>query len=311
MTSLKQLQIKRKSIDKIRKVTRAMEAVSAVKMRKSQERALATRGYTRAAMRILSKISEGVDFRDTPLTEERKDGKYGIVIITSDKGLAGSLNSAVLKQTEKFLTSELITTKNAFCICLGKKGRNFFKKRGFEIIHFEENKRDNVREIDMKRLTDIIIGKHLNGETKSWDLIYTNFESTFEQHAVKRRLFPLSRIALEEVITAIIPTKGKYADRKKVLRQRKQRNVYIIEEKENNGNIFERLVPLLGNILLYHALLESKASEHSARMVAMKGATDKAVELSKTLQLRFNKARQATITREIGEITSGIESMKN
>ena len=217
----------------------------------------------------------------------------------------------MLKQTEKFLNSESITAKNALCICLGKKGKDFFKKRGFEIIYFEENKRDNVREIDMKRLTDIIIEKHLNKETKSWNLIYTNFESTFEQHAVRRRLFPLSRVALEEVIAAIIPTKGKYADEKIIQKQRKQENIYTIEEKEKNGNIFEQLVPLLGNILLYHALLESKASEHSARMVAMKGATDTAGELSKTLQIKFNKARQAAITREIGEITSGIESMKN
>jgi len=306
MSNLKQLQIKRKSIDKTRKVTRAMEAVSAVKMRKAQERALVSRDYAYAAMRILSKISEGIDFKGTPLTEARTGGKIGIIVITSDKGLAGSLNSSILKKLDHFIKEKNVTPENAVCICLGKKGRDYLQKRNFEIIHFEENKRDNVREIDMKRITDLAVKKHTQKETSYWRLIYTNFKSTFEQEAVSRRLFPLSKDALEDVIKGITPTTGKYSklDDENI----QYTNVYEVERTQK-GNILKQLIPMLGNILIFHALLESKASEHSARMVAMKGATDKAGELSKNLQRKFNKARQAAITAEIGEITSGMESM--
>lgn len=308
MSSLKQLKEKRQSVMKTRKVTRAMEAVSAVKMRKAQERALLTRDYTQAAMRILSKVSAQTDFKNTPLTEKREEGKIGLIIITSDKGLAGSLNSSVLKVVNKIIQEKKITPENAICICIGKKGGDFLKNRGFEINYFEENKRDNVREMDMQRLTNVTITKHFARETKAWYLLYTNFESTFEQKAIRRRLFPLSKLALEETIESIIPKKGKFSEEKIIKTDKK---LSYLVESETPGDILNEIVPMLGNVLLYHALLESKASEHSARMIAMKGATDKAGELSKTLQVKFNKARQAAITAEIGEITSGIESMKN
>ena len=307
MASLKQLKEKRQSINKTRKVTRAMEAVSAVKMRKAQERALGARGYATAALRILAQVSDSADFKNTPLTEKRAEGKVGLVVITSDKGLAGALNSAVIKQVETFIAEKNLDPKDTICIALGKRGHDYLKNRGYDIVHFEENKRDNVREIDMQRITDKVIKAHLDEETKSWYLIYTDFKSTFEQQAVRRRLFPLARKALEEVIASITPEKGKYADKQVDVHDTQY--AYTIEA-EDAESILQELTPMLANVIVFHALLESKASEHSARMVAMKGATDKAGELSKILQLQFNRARQAAITREVSEITSGIEAMK-
>jgi len=309
MASLKALKLKRQSVNKTRKVTRAMEAVSAVKMRKAQERALAARAYARAALRILSQISDKADFKNTPLTELRTHGKFGLIVITSDKGLAGSLNSAVIKQIGLLIKEKNLTPENTEVICLGRRGNDFLKARDFGILHYEENKRDNVREMDMHRITDIAIEKHLNGGTRAWYMLYTNFESTFDQSAVRRRLFPLSKPALEEVIKSIAPKTGKYSDGADDAIHQKQAGAYEIES-EDADDILSELTPLLGNILVYHALLESKASEHSARMVAMKGATDNAGKVAESLKRQFNKARQAAITAEIGEITSGIEAMR-
>ncbi len=305
MTSLKQLKEKRKSVNKTRKVTRAMEAVSAVKMRKAQERALSARGYARAALRILAQVAGASGFSEHPLTIKRTSGKVGLIVVTSDKGLAGSLNSAVLKKAADFLEEKSLTNKDVQCITLGRRGNDFFKNRKFEILHYEENKSDDVAEADMQRITEVALRKHLDAETRAWYIVYTNFKSTFEQEAKLSRLFPLSHNALEEIIKSITPEKGKYAENA----DDKSVSSYTVEA-ESGDDIMHLLAPMLGNILIYHTLLESKASEHSARMVAMKNATDKAGEMSHLLQLKFNKARQAAITREVSEITSGIEAMK-
>ncbi len=306
MASLKQLKEKRKSVNKTRKVTRAMEAVSAVKMRKAQERALSCRGYARAALRILAQVAGAKGFSEHPLTIKRETGKVGLMVVTSDKGLAGSLNSAVLKKVTDFLEEKSLSNKDVVCITLGRRGNDYFKNRGFEILHYEENKSDEVVEADMQRITEVALNEHLSKNTKSWYIIYTNFKSTFEQEARLSRLFPLSRDALEEIIASITPDKGKYAAEDT---QENAVSAYTVEA-DTNDDIMQFLAPVLGNILTYHTLLESKASEHSARMVAMKNATDKAGERSHILQLQFNKARQAAITREVSEITSGIEAMK-
>ena len=305
MAGLKHIKLKRESINKTRKVTRAMEAVSAVKMRKAQERALGGRAYAAAALRILRNVSETIDTHDHPLMQPRDKGAYGLIIVTSDKGLAGSLNSAVLKKVSAFLHNEKYADAEKVAVCIGRRGHEFARRRGLSVLEYRENKSDTVTEADMRAITDIVTDAHESGDTRAWYIAYTNFRSTFEQEAILRRLLPLSRGALDEVIAGIVPEKGKYADEGNGGRSA---SAYTIEPSPEA--IFASVIPELVNIVVYHALLESKASEHSARMVAMKNATDKAGELSHELQLAFNKARQAVITREVSEITSGIEAMK-
>ena len=301
MANLKALKLKRESINKTRKVTRAMEAVSAVKMRKSQERALGGRPYAAGALRVLDHLSTSVDVNEHPLFAARSTGKVGVLLITSDKGLAGSLNSAALKQVSKILSDD--SEKYVF-ICIGRRGHDFVKNRGYEVIHYEENKSDEVSEAQMRKITESVLALHRSADTARWLMIYTNFQSTFEQVALARQLLPLSKEALEEAVLSITPDKGKFSDTEK---QKAATFAYTVEP--NADEILDAIVDTLVNIMLYHALLETKASEHSARMVAMKNATDKAGELSHDLLLRFNKARQAVITREVSEITSGIEAM--
>lgn len=305
MAGLKQLKSKRESINKTRKVTRAMEAVSAVKMRKSQERALGGRAYAAGALRILSNLSGSVDTQNHFMMQPRTQGKYGLIVVTSDKGLAGSLNSAVLKKVDAFLGDPKYKDGDKVFMCIGRRGHEFVRSRDLEVLSYQENKSDSVGEEDMREITDMVVKMHEDGDTRAWYVAYTNFKSTFEQEAVLRRILPLSRGALDEVVEAIVPETGKYSDTE---HNGRATTAYTIEPSPEI--VLESIIPALVNIVVYHSLLESKASEHSARMVAMKNATDKAGELSHELMLKFNKARQAVITREVSEITSGIEAMK-
>ncbi len=305
MAGLKQLKTKRQSITKTRKVTRAMEAVSAVKMRKSQERALGGRPYALGALRILHRLAGSIDGRDHTLATPRETGVRGVILITSDKGLAGSLNSAVIKKTDAFVTEAQRNNEKVLFLCIGRRGHDYARARGFDVLWYEENKSDAVRESDMDTLTQKALELHTDGTTRDWHLFYTNFRSTFEQQPQRRVLLPLTQTALDEVITGILPEEGKYADEQE---STPHADAFTIEPSPEA--VLDAIIPSLINVMVYHALLEAKASEHSARMVAMKNATDKAGELSHELMLKINKARQALITREVSEITSGIEAMK-
>ncbi len=306
MANLKQLKLKRQSIDKTRKVTRAMEAVSAVKMRKSQELALSGRPFAQTALKILKALLKDADNFTHPLLKTKENGKHGLLLITSDKGLAGALNSSVIKKAENFINTHGV--ENVVAVAVGRRANEFLKARSVEVLHFQENKKDDVSLSDSRQIVDSILSAH-ESITKDWTVYYMNFVSTFEQKAIERQLLPLLASELESLVNDIAPQKGKYKSAESNSAESESKLVYTIESAAEN--ILDEIIPELVNVFVHHALLESKASEHSARMVAMKSATDKAGELSHSLKLAFNKARQAAITREVSEITSGVEAMKD
>lgn len=305
MANLKSIKSKILSSKKMGTVTRAMEAVSAVKMRKAQERALAARPYARAALRVLGSVSDTIDALRHPLTESgAKTGKVAIVIITSDKGLAGSLNSAVVKKCEQFIAEENLAANDLVFICLGKRGYEFALRKGYAVIHHKMNISDDIDLNEFRAITDIVTGLHMSGETRETHVAYTNFRSTFEQEAAIHKILPLSQKIMEHIVASILPEKGKYAD----IVNSNDVVAYTIEPEAEE--VLSALLPRLANVAVFHKMLESKASEHSARMVAMKSATDKAKEMVQAFTRKFNKVRQAAITREVSEITSGIEAMR-
>jgi len=313
MAGLKNIKQKIQSVKKTSTVTRAMEAVSAVKMRKAQERAIAARPYARAALRMLGSVSGSRDASNHPLTRERKEGKVGIVMITSDKGLAGSLNSAVLKKTQEFISDAGLSARDLVFICLGKRGYEFALRRGYSVVHHHTNISDGIDEEEFRRITRQVIDLQESGVTREVRVAYTDFRSTFEQEAAVHKILPVSLHVMERVIASITPERGKFADIENLSARRTQAggdgaSAYTIEP--DTEEVFKVLIPKLANIAVFHKLLESKASEHSARMVAMKNATDKAREVVRDLTRKFNRVRQAAITREVSEITSGIEAMR-
>jgi len=314
MASLKSLKIKIHSYKKTGTVTHAMQAVSAVKMRKAQERALSGRAYAATSLSILQRLSGTSDVKRHALlqTKTGPSTKLGInktcfVIITSDKGLAGSLNSAVMRKVEAEIFRLNLNKGDVVVIAVGRRGGEYFASRGYDVKLKFENVADGVSEEEMRMVTDKVLEWHEDGEVSSCVVVYTNFISTFEQEPVIRQIVPINPEMFALMVARIRPAKGKYspvpADEKVAAP-----GVYTIEPDADS--VLRVLLPKLLNIAVFHAHIESKASEHSARMVAMKSATDKANEMAGTYTRTFNKVRQAAITREVSEITSGIEAMK-
>lgn len=305
MAGLKNIKLKIHSYKKTGTVTRAMEAVSAVKMRKGQERALAGRAYAAAALTVLEKLSGTHTAAEHPLMQERENSKTCIVVITSDKGLAGSLNSGVIRRIEREIAERELTQKQIVMIAIGRRGAEYFASRGYEVRVRRENVSDGVEEKDMQPVVEAILEWHAGWEIGAVLVGYQNFLSTFEQEPTVRQIVPITRDIIREMVRGIRPAKGKYAPQHG---EAPMPTAYDISPDPDS--VLEELVPKLLRIAVFHTLLEAKASEHSARMVAMKNATDKAKEMVRISTRIYNKLRQAAITREVSEITSGIEAMK-
>ena len=282
-------------------VTRAMEAVSAVKMRKTQAAAIAGRPYARAAVAVLARLSGSGDVLRHPLASMRTVKKSALVVITSDKGLAGSLNSGVLKRAAEALSGR--AKEDVVVFAYGKKGNEFFSRRGYEVRSYYENKRDDVPLSAMEELSQTLSAGFLRGEYDEVVAVYSNFKSTFEQVPTMRTLLPLSLETVQQIVADILPAKGKWSHEQVVA------SPASYEVEGSGDEVLSVLVPRLVAVSLYHMLLESKASEHSARMVAMKSASDKSKEVARDLTRVYNKIRQAAITREVSEIVGGREAL--
>ena len=299
--ALKDIKAKIQATQRTHKVTRAMEAVSAVKMRKTQQVAIAGRPYARAALSILTRLSGTEDVKRHPLAQHRDGKKLALVLITSDKGLAGSLNSAVLKRAVTALEGR--DPKEVTIFAYGRKGEEHFKRRGYAIAWTRENKSDDIPLSVMQELSEKLSASFLAGEYDKVITVYSHFASTFEQVPTLRRLLPLSLPALKDIVDGITPAKGKWSHEPSL-------KAPVAYELEPSGEeLLDLLIPRLIAIAMYHMLLEAKASEHSARMVAMKNASDKSKEVTHDLRRLFNKLRQAAITREVSEIVSGREAL--
>lgn len=306
MSSLKQIKSKIRSIDKTRQVTKAMEAVSAVKMRKSQSAALSARPYATHALSILKRLSGTIDSSGHPLVAMRPVHKTGFIVVTSDRGLAGSLNSSVFREVHAFFKSHNLTRDSLGIITVGRKAYDHFLRRDFPIVEHFEHWGENVSMANPESLTRLIIELFLNNEYDEFYIAYTNFESTFQQNVVVRKVLPVSFEEVEKIVTGILPVRGKYAETPRDESGDRVRD-YVFEPSAES--VLDELVPFIVAIQLYHSQLEANASEHSARMVAMKNASDKGRDMSRELTLVYNKARQSAITREVSEIIGGIEAM--
>ena len=282
-----------------------MEAVSAVKMRKTQSAAFAGRPYARAALQILARLASSSELARHPLTHIKAGplGKIGLVIITSDKGLAGALNSGVLKAASAYLGGHGVSATETIVYAYGRKGEEFFRRRGYAIYQTFENKKDEVERRVTEELARELSERFTHGEYDQVLVAYSNFKSTFEQVPTVRTLLPLSVESIRELVEDIVPEKG--AQSAPLFHENAP--VYTVEPE--GADVLSMLLPRLVAVSLYHMLLEAKASEHSARMVAMKNASDKSKEIAHDLTRLANKIRQAAITREVSEIVGGREAL--
>ena len=299
--ALKQIKNKIISTKKTGKVTKAMEAVSAVKMRKSQLKAFVGRPYVHAAMRILSRLADSHEGLAHPLALKRERGRRLLIIVTSDKGLAGSVNSAVLKRVDHTILAHPKTD----VVCIGRKATEYALRQNLKVLSEHVNVSDDISLEEVSDISTLAVTEFARGTYTGVDVVYQNFLSTFEQEPVKRQVLPLDTAEIVSIMAGIKPWAGMKNHSKPEMNGQA---AYTIEPSAEE--VLNTLIPQLVQVVVYHALLESKASEHSARMVAMKNATDKSKEVTKFLTLKYNKARQAAITAEVSEITGGMEALK-
>jgi F-type H+-transporting ATPase subunit gamma len=309
--SLKSIKGKIRSVNKTRQVTNAMEAVSAVKMRKSQEQALLARPFALSALKMLKRLSRTVESDEHILMKDRKVKKVLFVVITSDRGLAGGLNSSVIKAVTRLISGRGLNQETVGLLCIGKKGYEYFLKRGYTCIeHTEKDTKDSTLSLESLEHLAMVAGGLF--ETEEYDEVfvaYTNFVSTLKQDVVVRKMLPIHYDEVQSLIFGIVPVRGKYAHlfAGEEIDDSTQLVDYIYEPSASI--VIDSILKYLLSIFLYHSMLEARASEFSARMVAMKSASDKALELSKSLTLQFNKVRQSAITREVSEIIGGMETL--
>lgn len=292
MASLKEVRIRIKSVSSTQQITRAMKMVAAAKLRRAQDAITQMRPYAQRLGGILKNLSQGNDVAaDSPYYQKRAVKKAAVLVVTSDRGLCGAFNTnvakaAMAKITEQF--DDLRKTGDLTIYPFGKKGFEFFSRRGFNVDDsyvgvFTQLSFDYVKEAAEKLMTDF-----KNGDVDEVWLVFNEFKNVATQIIRTEQFLPVSPAESQEA-------GGTTTD-------------YIFEPSQKE--IVESLIPNSIKIQLYRAILESNASEHGARMTAMDKATDNAGEMLKSLKLVYNQTRQAAITKEILEIVGGAEALK-
>jgi F-type H+-transporting ATPase subunit gamma len=292
MANLLDIRRRIKSVKNTQQITKAMKMVSAAKLRRAQERAVSARPFATKMAEVLTGLAThaGEDFHH-PLLDARGDERYLLVLVTADKGLAGAFNANLTKAAQAFINEH--ADKSVEILAVGRKGRDFFRRRGAEIVGEYIGMTGKGR-IDLTEALEVardVMRRFTEDERiDKVFVIFNEFRSVISQRVVVEQILPVSR---EEEETDEAPD----ASRQQTFVE------YIYEQPPEE--IFTQLLPRLVETQIYRALLESVASEQGARMTAMDSASKNAGELIQSLTLNMNRIRQASITREIIEIVSG------
>ena len=326
MESTQNLKRRIRSVQNIGQITKAMELVAATKMRRAQEFALNSRPYAYSALEILGVIANlsqanGQDVAMPELLRERtteeKTGRVAFLIVTSDKGLAGSFNSSVFRKFETYIRTNHIDLNERIAdgelkysfIAVGQKTKSYFEHRGHAVMESFLRVGDYTHIQEVDPISDALIDGYLGKQFDEVIAFSTQFITALRQDVMVRQILPVSFEKIKESIESLVPEAGRYSQYLNAETFASDKNIeYIIEPSP--AVVLEELSRELLKIRLYHMVLEANASEHSARRVAMKSASDNASELSTDLSIVYNKSRQAAITNQIIEVTSGAQGMQ-
>jgi F-type H+-transporting ATPase subunit gamma len=291
MPSTRDIRRRIKSVKNTAQITKAMQMVAASKMRKAQQAALSGRPYALLMNDVLAEVTYHAGDFTHPLMEKREGDKRAIILVSTDKGLCGALNSNLMREAAKFDKATTIY------IAAGRKGSQFIARTKRQLAA-EFTYKDAPLFSEARAISKFAREMFLKGEVARVDILFTNFISTLNQ---KPEVFPLLPVGQ---IKGVVAGVHGHAMEEKLL---KGATEFLFEPSVEE--VFGSLLPHYLNFQVYQILLEAKASEHSSRMVAMKNATDNAKQLIKDLTLEYNKLRQANITRELLEITSAAMAM--
>ncbi len=286
-----------------------MELVAATKMRRSQEIALASRPYALTALNLLANVSQ-LETKLPDLFNQRKIKKVLFVLVASDKGLAGAFNSSLFKKFEKYIAEnkKQYETEGKLFLAVGEKSFQYLNRKKFSVLQRFAQVGDFTATEQVAPLADFIVKGYLAKDFDRVVIFSTHFKSALKQEAMVRRVLPINFEHIKETIQEIVPKTGKFSELAGGLQVTGYRlQEYLIEPSP--AVVLEDLARHLLFMQVYHVILEANASEHAARRLAMKTASDNASDLSEKLNLQYNKSRQAGITNQIIEISAGAEAL--
>lgn len=319
MASTKEIQRRIKSVANTKKITKAMEMVAASKMRKAVEAVMNTRTYANLSWNTVINLSNslGMNGKVHPLlSKNRAVKKVGIVLMTSNRGLCGGFNSNVIRKAHNSIlkhhfknVQEVVDTE---FIVVGKKGYSVHTRYGYKVIA-EFPKLDIVSEVnEVRAIANLVIGDYLSGRYDKVMVAFTDYVNTVKQEPRIKQLLPIDIQAAKDHGFGIMGSDTRVGLDEKLVTEKKEKYLsknFVFSFEPGADEVLEAMVPRLIEVQLFQALLESNASEHSARMSSMHQATDAAEDMKENLVLFYNKARQAGITSEIAEISAGAAAL--
>lgn len=280
---------RRKAVRNIRKITKTMQMIATAKFQKSLRRATGTKAYTQKVRELVSELASSIGDIQHPLLRQpaTSGGRIALVVLTSNRGLAGAYNGSVLRASAHFIRQQEAAGKKIELYVAGKKGVAFFAFQKRSITH-RLDANDVPRYADVEQITAGLMQKFIEGEVDAVYIAFMNFVSAGLQRPDVMQVLPLASID-----TSKAPT---------------QQAIY--EFSPSAKELLDQLLPLTVHTAMFQAFLDATTSEHVARMVAMKSATDNADKMAKALTMQYNRARQSQITTELSEIMGGVEAMK-
>lgn len=296
MANLKEVRNRIKSVSSTQQITKAMKMVSAAKLKRATNAIIQLRPYATKLKELLANLSASLEDGSSPFLTQREPNKVLIVVVSSNRGLAGAFNANVIKTANNLIAEkygEQLRAGNVSIVSIGKKSQEFYQRRKYNVIGNNNDLYLDLNFINASVITESIMEGFLKGDYDRVELVYNQFKNAAMQILTVEQLLPVPKPEVKK-------EEGK-KDLNKVQVD------YILEPSQEA--IVEQLIPKNIKIQVYKAVLDSNASEHGARMTAMDKATDNAGELLKALKLSYNQARQAAITTELTEIVSGAAAL--
>jgi len=291
MANLKEVRNRITSVSSTQQITKAMKMVSAAKLKRATNAIIQLRPYATKLREILAQVSASVEGNNSPFTQDRIPTKVLIIVVTSNRGLAGAFNANAIKTANNLIANKYadqFARGDVSIIAIGKRGHDFFTRRSFNVIGNHNELFNNLDFENVSKVTEYAMEQFKEGNIDRVEVVYNQFRNAAVQILTSEQILPLLPEEKNEDVAELD---------------------YIIEPSKEK--IIEELIPKAIKIQLYKAVLDSNGSEHGARMTAMDKATENAGDLLRQLKLSYNQARQAAITTELTEIVSGAAALSN
>ncbi|CAM3771332.1 ATP synthase F1 subunit gamma [Mucilaginibacter galii] len=293
MANLKEVRNRIASVNSTQQITKAMKMVSAAKLKRATNAIVQLRPYATKLKDMLANLSASIEDSASPYLQEREPVRVLVVVVSSNRGLAGAFNTNAIKTANNLIAekySEQLRAGNVSVVAIGRKAQEYYQRRGYNVIGDNNEVYSDLNFINVSKVTESVMQGFVNGDYDRVELVYNHFRNAAMQILVSEQLLPVPKAEPDP------NAKVSQVD-------------YILEPSQQG--IVQQLIPKNIKIQLYRAVLDSNASEHGARMTAMDKATENAGDLLKALKLSYNQARQAAITTELTEIVSGAAALSN